>query len=465
MASKRPPSPGLIPNPFIKKRNLAWQLEIPATTAGAEDEAQPARAPPKPRDDGGQQEHAPTGPPTRPGVPAAVGPGTASPPDPAAHFFAHLARRTLSPYPARTPRLAADTALRDLFLAHAGSRRGAHFVVHQHDHPVAGAHYDLRLQVNATSSVSWAVMYGLPGDPSSGRPSRNATETRVHCLWNHVVETASAGTGSLVVWDCGRFEVLERGPAADPDSAEEGGEEEGGATEQEKLARAFGERKIRVRLYGSRLPERYVLNLRLTKGEDAEGRRRSARALGRPPRRRGGGGQAKKKKRGRGAVETSSRGSSGDEGDGDVVPDPLGAGTHGGNDADDGKGLSAMEQEIRELEDEHVRRTNAYAGAENSVGSVYQRRWYLSLDREACGFERRRGGGEGVWVPKDGGGGRREREGGDEADESGRLGFPFHVRGPDAERSVVTGRRGAEVLRDEGVEGFARRKGWRPVLG
>ncbi|GJC88381.1 hypothetical protein ColLi_11219 [Colletotrichum liriopes] len=124
-----------------------------------------------------------------------------------------------------------------------------------------------------------------------------------------------------------------------------------------------------------------------------------------------------------------------------------------------------MEQEIRELEDEHVRRTNAYAGAENSVGSVYQRRWYLSLDREACGFERRRGGGEGVWVPKDGGGGRREQEGREEADESGRLGFPFHVRGPDAERSVVTGRRGAEVLRDEGVEGFVRRKGWKPVLG
>lgn len=61
---------------------------------------------------------------------------------------------------------------------------GKHFVIHQHDHPIAGLHYDLRLQINGTSSVSWAIMYGLPGDPNSkARVSRNATETRVHCLW------------------------------------------------------------------------------------------------------------------------------------------------------------------------------------------------------------------------------------------------------------------------------------------
>jgi DNA polymerase Ligase (LigD) len=60
---------------------------------------------------------------------------------------------------------------------------GRHFVIHQHDHPVAGTHYDLRLQCNATSSISWACMYGLPGDPNSRRLNRNATETRVHNLW------------------------------------------------------------------------------------------------------------------------------------------------------------------------------------------------------------------------------------------------------------------------------------------
>lgn len=45
------------------------------------------------------------------------------------------------------------------------------------------------------------------------------------------------------------------------------------------------------------------------------------------------------------------------------------------------------------------------------------------------------------------------------------MGFePFYVRGPEVERSVVTGRLAREVLEDEGVEGFVRRRGWRPVL-
>jgi hypothetical protein len=60
---------------------------------------------------------------------------------------------------------------------------GRHFVIHQHDHPVAGPHYDLRLQISDSSSVSWAIMYGMPGDPNSKRLNRNATETRIHCLW------------------------------------------------------------------------------------------------------------------------------------------------------------------------------------------------------------------------------------------------------------------------------------------
>ena len=60
---------------------------------------------------------------------------------------------------------------------------GRHFVIHQHDHPVAGVHYDLRLQINETSSISWAIMYGLPGNPNSRRLNRNATETRVHNIW------------------------------------------------------------------------------------------------------------------------------------------------------------------------------------------------------------------------------------------------------------------------------------------
>ena len=60
---------------------------------------------------------------------------------------------------------------------------GRHWVIHQHDHPVAGVHYDLRLQINETSSVSWAIMYGMPGNANSMRLNRNATETRIHNVW------------------------------------------------------------------------------------------------------------------------------------------------------------------------------------------------------------------------------------------------------------------------------------------
>lgn len=68
---------------------------------------------------------------------------------------------------------------------------GRHFVIHQHDHPLSGPHYDLRLQFSETSTVCWSVMYGLPGDPNSVRLNRNATETRVHglevCLWFNLI--------------------------------------------------------------------------------------------------------------------------------------------------------------------------------------------------------------------------------------------------------------------------------------
>lgn len=109
--------------------------------------------------------------------------------------------------------------------------------------------------------------------------------------------------------------------------------------------------------------------------------------------------------------------------------------------------------EIEEQEDEQVRLTNAYPGATNSINSIHQRKWYLSMDRHASGF-----------MPlTDSDGVRRwERR----RDGDGRLlGFePFFVKGRDHERSVVTGRTADEVMGDEGVEGFTGRKGWRAVL-
>jgi len=117
---------------------------------------------------------------------------------------------------------------------------------------------------------------------------------------------------------------------------------------------------------------------------------------------------------------------------------------------------SAYQRELAELEDHTTRLTNAYPGATNSINSIHQRRWYLSLDRHSSGFVPKyspsnRPSGRTEWV--------RRLEGGQ------LLGFePFFVRGREVERSVVTGRLAGEVLRDEGVEGYVGRRGWRAVL-
>ena len=114
-----------------------------------------------------------------------------------------------------------------------------------------------------------------------------------------------------------------------------------------------------------------------------------------------------------------------------------------------------LDPSIEEESDEQIRLTNAYPGATNSINSIHQRKWFLSMDRSASGFS----------PVADGDGGRRwvRRH---EADNDGRLsGFePFFVRGREYERSVVTGRTAGEVMGDEGVEGFVGRKGWRAVV-
>lgn len=95
------------------------------------------------------------------------------------YFSNHLARAMRPEIPG--PRLSIVDFV-DLYKRNCHPH-GRHFVVHQHDHPIAGVHYDLRLQISETSSISFAIMYGLPGNPNSRRWNRNATETRVHCLW------------------------------------------------------------------------------------------------------------------------------------------------------------------------------------------------------------------------------------------------------------------------------------------
>ncbi|ROW14159.1 hypothetical protein VPNG_04192 [Cytospora leucostoma] len=529
--TKRKASPELVANPFIKRRNLEWRVSppsirdpdrrrrqeadgagstygVPAKRKQSDEEGEgdlasgsdnmklegpDAVTSPKSEEIQGKKKKELQGS-SGPAKSALIENATVQIEDHLAYFSDLLSARTLAPYPAGHPRLPIPR-YRSLYRQSLGSAQGAHFVVTQHDHPVAGPHYDLRLQISGESSCSWAIMYGPPGDPNargrSGRAGggvlRNATETRVHCLWNHLVETAGRHTGSLMVWDAGSYEVLppRRSGYALLDS-QEGEEEEGvigsgggsgggggsawdGLTQQEKLAKSFASRKIRLRLNGTRLPRGYVVNLRLTREEDAAGRAKAA-AAGRPGRGRRRGRQRGGAAGTRKGVETSSSASDdgGDYGsvlDGDVPGEER----YEDGSTSTAKGpaqgaISEMEKELRELEDEQVRRTNAYTGAVNSIGSVYQRKWFLSLDREACGFQRTRKDGKVWWERVNGGGGGEEGGDRDEEDVRHRYGWPFYVRGPDHERSVVTGRLGADILRDEGVVGFVRRKGWRPIM-
>lgn len=551
---KRKASPELIPNPFIKKRNLEWQISPPLLrnperrrpNADVNNEAQAgdkshqcmgegpdnngpgdeAEAPVSggtldPEDEGediqaGSQEQPISPPPTtttttkpKPGAStsALIESAQLKIDDHLAYFTSLLTSHVRQPWPPSHPRLPVP-AYAALYTHALDSPRGAHFVVTQHDHPVAGPHYDLRLQIDGASSCSWAIMYGLPGDPNargrSGRVGagvlRNATETRVHCLWNHLVETAGRDTGSLLIWDTGQYEILppvssandknknkikgsngRGGRPSDSGSSEEedgnddddndndndNGQDPGegvsgsweGMTQQQRLAKAFAARKIRLKLHGARLPRTYVVNLRLTKNEDAAARAKAAaRWSEKPRRRRRRGSQVQKnktKKQSHTGPDTSSSSSSNSSG-GEGAEETYNDGSRGKS----AEGLSEMEKELRELEDEEVRRTNAYTGAVNTIGSVHQRKWFLSLDRETCGFVRTKKEGRVWWERK--AGHHDDMSRGEEA--SDRLKWPFYVRGPEHERSVVTGRLGADLLRDEGVVGYIGRKGWRPIL-
>ncbi|KAK2594788.1 hypothetical protein QQS21_007475 [Conoideocrella luteorostrata] len=451
MASSKRPAHDLIPNPFIKKRNLTWTLHSPFSG--------PPSSPPVQTPNNSDNVNSDTSPGITPSNPPAkpstsdIESGSAQINDHLIHFTTHLARRIL---PSLSPLLpiANYSSLYTSSLSHQAS----HFVIHQHDHPIAGTHYDLRLQINPTSSVSWAIMYGLPGDPNSSRLNRNATETRIHSLWNHLIETASRETGSLLIWDTGTYTVIPRrsksAPKLDPSSqATSSSQDE--STQQSLLETAFHCRKIRLRLHGAKLPKNYVLNLRLTKTEDAEGRAKNLRM---PKRRR------------RVRNEDPETGTSDSETDEQANPDREKKTYFVSEESEvegHAKDVSATDKELRELEDADVRRTNAYPGATNSIGSIHQRKWYVSLDREACGFVQQKHGNKIVWdlpdasttKPRNGTG---NDEGGGE--QMQRLSFPFYVRGVAYEQSVVTGRRGQDIMHDEGVKGFVQRKGWKPVL-
>lgn len=243
----------------------------------------------------------------------------------------------------------------------------------------------------------------------------------------------------MLVWDAGFYEVLPRRggeePGRDPGSAEgsqSSGSEEVGkgerrgveeVSENSKLVEAFERRKMRIRFHGARLPEGYTLDMFVAPGSRHPHEPRPA--------------VRRKKRRVVKVVETSSSGE--EESDATLpVADAVDA-------------EWALEWERKEIDKREVRRVNAYPGAENTVGSLYQRKWFLCLDREGSGFYR--AGKNEIWQ-------RRNKLGGD-----GLEGFePFFVRGVEDESSVVSGMKAEQVMREAGVDGFVRRKGWKAIF-
>lgn len=356
--------------------------------------------------------------------------------------------------------------------------RGHHFVVHQHDHPIAGTHYDLRLQCNATSSISFAIMYGLPGDPNSRRLNRNATETRVHNLWNHLIETASYETGTMLLWDTGEYSVLPYYPSKTASTETDDSDSdlddrslippEGLESEPQKLYRAFQARKIKLRLHGTKLPPGYTISLRLTRENDRE---KQPMAPSFRRRRKKVGSSSTKV-----AVQVETSDSSAQSSDQEssqlkssnddtpVLPKLKRSVSSLHRAASPPASKRAKPTDVESTNrvdipapvlssEEQTRLENAYPGATNTFQSIHQRKWYLSMDRLASGFHavRSRETGTTTW--------ERGQRG-----DGCMTGFErFHVLGRDSETSVLTGRKAADVAKDEGLLGYKPRGGWRGV--
>ncbi|KIX00445.1 uncharacterized protein Z518_10584 [Rhinocladiella mackenziei CBS 650.93] len=509
---KRHRQQATVENPFVKPGNQSWELSRLASLrrSVSPPPTNPHRQPPRSIST------------------AAVEAGVLEIQDHVSFFSSKLLSAT-RPEVAGHPRLSHQDWI-DLYQRNLHDR-GHHFVVHQHDHPVAGIHYDLRLQCNATSSISFAIMYGLPGDPNSRRLNRNATETRVHNLWNHLIETASNDTGTMLIWDTGEYTVLPYSSSITNTNTHTSSDSESHSSrlpesEPSKLHRAFRNRKIKLRLHGTRLPKNYTISLRLT-GENnriaqpdlpSYKRRRknqSSPTQSRPRRVETSGssrtpspdisspspiGQeqcSKSPHRLSGNVSSLRRATSPPISTGvnpkldqpDTTPNP--------SPALDRTSLEKPDSNSASASDAQVRHSNAYPGATNSINSIHQRRWYISLDRAASGFQPTDeiSFGRRVWsrtrkqansltstntkapIQKsatvadqlqpntDTDTETEDDSDSDGEDDDGEGGFvPFQVLGRDVETSVITGRKAADVAHDEGLVGYRPRGGWKPVV-
>lgn len=180
---KRKASPEFVPNPFVKKRNLKWSISPPpfrnadrrrreaeeGLGARVDPPIQHAEARtstgeyPKDRHQHEVARELEEAKAQRPqgglSTSASIENNTVKITDHLVWFSSLLTKATLRPFPAGQPRLTIPT-YQSLYNDSFQSSAGAHFVITQHDHPVAGPHYDLRLQINRDSSCSWAIMYG-----------------------------------------------------------------------------------------------------------------------------------------------------------------------------------------------------------------------------------------------------------------------------------------------------------------
>jgi hypothetical protein len=248
----------------------------------------------------------------------------------------------------------------------------------------------------------------------------------------------------MLIWDTGEYSVLPYRDSPIDTDVESGSDESGSLafTDSERLHQAFRQRKIRLGLHGTRLPAGYTISIRADKDyfpteQPKKPARKRQRKTPKPARRQ--------------ILETSSSEAS----DADEPQlhrknvESLHRTASPPRKAENKEDAHAASEE----ESEAIRITNAYTGATNDIGSVHQRKWYLSIDRASSGFVPVRDKRTGIktWTRKRG--------------PDGTLrGFEkFLVMGRDVERSVVTGRLANDIMKDEGVEGFVPRGMWRPV--
>ncbi|KAK0935828.1 hypothetical protein LTR29_012609 [Friedmanniomyces endolithicus] len=326
--------------------------------------------------------------------------------------------------PPRSPRLSIDD-FRLLYMRNQHPH-GRHFVVHQHDHPISGTTGIWCPVVDEvfseTSAISFALPYGLPGNPNSIRPNRMAIETRVHNVWNNLIESASHTTGSLLIWDTGEYEVLDRPShqsfrTTDDETSDVEVSPTGAVQSQsERLFAAFQSRHIHLSLNGKRLPPGYTIAMRLP-SQDATKRPRTSRIK---RQRMEPVIAVKRAKEKVAAADTDS-----DSGTRSAAIDRTEAALS----------YAALASEPEdERQDAEIRTSNAYPGATNTIGSIHQRHWLVTIDRKLSGFRksRRSGSDKERWI------GSWES---------------FNVEGTLRERSVLTGRLAEDVMADEGMNG------------